>query len=558
MMLRLRFDHLVEKIRSDLMPRRRPSSAQPGPATLSRSLLNALLVATGGRFEVVHVTTTRSAGTGSFQDAITGGSSRITRIVVFDVSGATYNPLLANDVQRSDTAPRGNLYVAGQTAPPARDGSGRGFAFHGGIRVYQSNIVFEHLRIVPTAGPWRRDIESGGQVMCIPNDAIQNIIFRNCTIKHTTDVNVKVRGNAQEPRAFVQNFVLKDCLIAEPLSQRVGDPQNDYYGGHNFWVQINARSYRVLGHGNLLTSGLLRTPLVSTGSHSLWINNYGFNFGGPNKEPFASKTYGYPCNLDVRSPHGQEKWYHRNNTTAGVVCNEDYLISDQVGNHYEGGPRTRLPQPPARVWLSPVAFEKYQPDGGPTNWGHYFHLADNRVSTWYDEIFPLDTRGDSVCSLTGAERVNWLAPTWQPATHSRFDAAPHYSLPLTPLPSARVRDYALTYAGAWPSARDPGDRRIVSEVAARTNDAVAAAPADAQVTTTMQAVDVPHVGTQNTGRLEGDHALVAGHGSGRITRLEQWLHERHMDALGISQGDRNYDPDIVGRWIASTEEATVT
>jgi len=541
-----------------------------GSTTLNYSLLNPMLEDTGGQFEVYHVTNLNNSGAGSFPDAVTGGSSAVTRIVVFDVSGGCYMPITGGDTfSYDDLSPsRSNLYVAGQTAPLGPDG--RGFTFFGGL-MFQgvSRVVVEHIIMSPRTAHMNADKENGSQFRFTHGSASEKIVVRNCTLKNTLDASFVLQpANGQATGG--RNIVFIHNLVAQPGQNTSA---NDYYSAHGYSFMSNARNYRVLGAFNLMANGAMRTPLLRTGSHTAWINNYFWDFGGPNNRGWASEKMGYPVFFDVRNdPGGSDDWYHADEPppSSFALSFPNYIIADIIGNHYEGGPSTRIPLyyrngeggPLAQYMIGVMSAEDYNPIGGdgPSDWGHYLHLDNNRVETRFDQSWPDGfTDGVEIGSVTfyTGTVIGYDAPNSQPSNHITWRDDPRFAYPFTPVPWQDVRGICLAYAGAHPANREPDDARIVSAIAARTHTSpnAYADPPEDPVTTTVAAVSVPVVGTSSTGTLTGSHALVAGYGSGSITQLEQWLHGLHMGALGIPDGAPDYDPNIAGAWIADTTEA---
>jgi len=535
-------------------------SALPGggSATLTASLVNPMLTATGGDFEIYHVTNLDNTDTpGSFSEGLRGGSSAVTRIVVFDISGTVDMPFRgdAGWLHEDILMNRNNLYVAGETAPPSSNG--RGFVLNGGIRVYGAdNVVFSHISLVPSDGTMTSDPESGSQLWAFNLVPTRNIVLRNCSLRHTNDMSFTFNMRTASSPSYLENVVALNCMMAQPLNTHIGTA-NDAVSGHGYICNFNSRQYRGLYYGNVLACGNWRTPWFNTGCSGVFANNYVFNITGPSTGPLAG-GWSHPAYPHCRGAtydggaRNHDNWYYGAADTGGRYTNENHIIGDYVGNHIEGGDRYYLPD----NVFHPIYCEDVDltANGGPADGEVVFHLDDNRCSTWFDQVFA-NVSGNATCTYKGSEQENYLLPTSQTSNVFIWRDSPRHTLPFTLMPSASVRDYALAYAGAWPSDRSPGDTRVITGITDRTLSAVRATPGDADMALATDAADVPAVGTANTGTLGGGHSLVTGYDSGSITQLEQWLHDQHMAALGIPTGAADYDPNIAGNWIASTEEA---
>lgn len=404
-----------------------------GDAILTASILNPILEQTGGAFEVVHVTNTNNSGPGSIVDAVQGGSSSVARIVVFDVSGACFMPTVT-DPPSYDVLfiGRSNLYVAGQTAPAGPDG--RGFTVYGGLGSDDyGHIVLEHIVFSPQRDEWNGSKNNNANARFSYGTNTENIIIRNCTFKNTLDTSIQFSGSNGLFETGGRNIVFVNNLLAQPglLSNR-----SDYYGAHGYTIMVNPRTYRFLGAYNLLANGAMRTPLLATGSHTAWVNNYFWDFGGPNAEGWASEKMGYPVFLDIRGDGGSDNWWYSQEASPSSwsLSNPNYIIADIVSNHYEGGPSTRIPLYYrndedgflAQYMISVTSAEDYDPmaSGGPSDWGHHIHLRDNRVETRFDQhypdAFPDDIAIDSQTTYVGTV-TDYDGPTSQPSDHITFE-----------------------------------------------------------------------------------------------------------------------------------------
>lgn len=533
----------------------RPGAAAPTSGTLRHSLLNRMLQATAGRFELYHVTNEHAAGPGSFVDAVTGGSERTTRIVVFDLCGSCKlgfksdkkrDGTPAPALRRRDLEPRGNLFVAGETAPVAGDGSGGGFNCHGGLRLRRSNIFFRHLRLIPSGhGPMRnvKWYRSPGGLRLEPDTPERDIVFQNCDLHHTVDTGVMIRPPAG---GSITNFAMINCFVGEPLATASGF--DELAGAHHWAFQVFRRGWRILAYGNLFLSVGTRLPWFSGLSTMMFTNNFFYNCGGPG--PLLGHQFAIPIQMNW-GPH------HPDATGTAIV--------DWFGNAFRGGEQTNV------SGLIETTYVAWTGKKEPTSQQFFGYYGDNRFYTSCDEIFSNGMYWDSVCKETGRIRVDRIATAAPPFLRNYdlrkpwhgFDylARPAYAdtpagLPVSPLPSTAVEAHAMAYAGARPDARDANARRMHASIrdgSARVRQS--AVPTGFDPTPTAVAVDV-EPGGLGTGNIVGggDHPAVAGYERGDITPLERWLHRLHMRALGIPDGAADYDPDIAGRWTWSTAE----
>ena len=536
-----------------------PPSPPSGTSDLATSTLNAALVDSGGEFEIYHVTNENTSGAGSYDAAVTtlntaANGRPVTRIVVFDICGGVRYPTNSNangpNIERQFHQLRGNLFVAGETAPTAGDGSGAGFNVHGYPRLDAancSNIVFRHVRFIPSApGGAINDMnnyEAPRGFVVNPNSDLENIVLQNCEVNHGIDTSVYL--NPVNP-AFVTNFVMVNCVIAEALSDAEQATRSDLVFGHQFTFHARHHSDRVLVYGTLVSCMSARTPLTSDNCTTLWTNNFLYNCGGPGA---VSNVFFTMSQLQIdfidSGDYNYIEWSH-NAFRGGAQSNPQDLADEYFG------------------YFAPSLQERGDVHG---------YAAGNRFYTKWDATYTNGPAWDSVSTNLNAGFVYDATASATPAfngyhgtydhlvwePHSLWGADAGLTLPTTIKPASEVESYVMTYAGATPANRDANSQRIFDDIVAETARVrVGECPTFADPTLTTAAVDVPDgLGTVQLAGGDGTHPAVTGYDAGQVTGLEQWLHDRHMAALGIPSGAADYDPDVVGRWLSTTALPTL-
>ena len=290
------------------------------------SFLNRMLLDTGGAAEVYHVTNLNASGAGSFVDAITTGSTSVTRVVVFDVSGVcNLTPFSTISLYG-----RGNLFVAGETAPDPGDGNGRGFHLRGAeITVKEKNCVFRHITVQPSAGDWigrdRRDAGQGDKEGInwygggnnggpIRGFAVVNCSYHGCT-DETTQMKQYSGGDSGPATQHVGPTVFADNIMAACLheGQRKitldgDDPSTVQVKDGGFGPQTGYGAFNMLFLRNEIIGAVRRGPQIPASSDALMVNNdifgHGRSNGGDSAVPFI--LYAVPGDgIDTWSPHGE-------------------------------------------------------------------------------------------------------------------------------------------------------------------------------------------------------------------------------------------------------------
>lgn len=484
------------------------------------SMLGRMLAATEGRFEVVTVTNRDAAGAGSFAAAATGGDSGVTRLVVFAVNGdidlGNQNELQKNLLYIA----RSNLWIAGQSCPPAADHNGRGVRILGALRFGGSNVVVQHLRVQPHTG---RIPVGGGQDLeglhwyGQENDtANRRLLFQNCSVHGTSDEAMDIKTNRYR-RTTLRQVAVADCLIDGALNYNIArvvhdgaDPHTtDYQEGHNYGPMLGANTYHGLFLRNLMTSSVRRVPQFGWATSGLVVNNYMFNFG---RHHDGGNSSGVPITIDLKRVHPTPRLRH-------TECRIGF-----AGNYAEGGCRSNPWQNEGRL-LRDVANAAL----------HHWDGRDNVMLTYYARSGITAGRPGFMIAAKNSELRATVQGLWNPTTpgregHGVVLAEPPCALPPTLLTAEQAREACLRHAGAWPAERDRLDRQTVDEVLAKTHDAQGAVPSLPAIT--------PVAGVHPDG-LPAEPLALQPNG---LTAIETWLHARHVAAGG-------FDDHAAAEWL---------
>ena len=217
--------------------------------------------AVGGRGgKVVHVTTLRDSGPGSFRAAL---EAKGPRIVVFDVGGTielTRDLAMPND--------NGRITVAGQTAPGGVTILGGGLGLPGWSRSGHGtpDIIVRHLRVRGvhnTAGPGQ-----GGDAF----NAYwaRRVIVDHCSFTGACDETVDVIHSS--------DVTFQWCTIEEPALWGQGGAQHSE-GNHNTgFISAYEPAGNISFHHNLVAHSPRRNPMIRCGPADV-RNNVIYHFG---------------------------------------------------------------------------------------------------------------------------------------------------------------------------------------------------------------------------------------------------------------------------------------
>jgi len=462
------------------------------------SFLNRMLADTGGSAEIVHVTNLNASGPGSFVEAILGGSESTVRIVVFDVSG--HIPL---DHTRYEIT-RGNLVIAGETAPDPGDGTGRGVVLHTGrLRIKAKHTVIRHLHIFasdalydPAGDPLPGNMEavgyrfSGGDT---PRHILQNVSMRGCR-----DEAMEVMSDSSSRFSKV---AVADCLIPGALNKNVNDPNADFNDGHGYGPMQGAGTQETLWLRNLLASGSRRMPqLGGPYSDAIVCNNYIFNYGRHRASKYAS----VPFNVDFSNaapdplPPGTTGGY--NGQVSGF------------SNYAEGGRRTDPWDYPGMIYYDRFSAIEVYRDGG------------DYIVTYYDQDGILTGSDAWLSKAKNTQLRDTIQGEWvgnvTPLSNATVLSSPHLAPPPTVLSAENARQAALQHAGAFSAQRNQYDQQeVIDKVVDKTHDHRQIEPSTTPISTRTGAPP----------SLPGDPWTVEANG---LTKLENALNQFHLAAGG--------------------------
>ena len=510
------------------------------------SLLNTMLENTDGRAEIVHVSNLHAEGRGSFAEAISTGSNNVTRIVVFDVSGEIVLPKVNHNIRDRISTARKNLWIAGQTAPAPDVGRGRGITLRGRLKHRQGPFVVEHVRIRPVDGRGIFDHrnEDGRGLLFGPNrdsnggrgGPVGFVLWRNVSVEWTQDVIGAIGSStARGPNIpYAENVCVDNCLFAEPLNWKIAEQSGDYDDGHSYGLNVRGAAFRVLIRGTIHASAFNRTPQFSQCSSGMAVNNYTFNFGFHQS---SGRNWFHPMNFNPKSlltTRGRAYFADPGDLPPG----RQGIRVGAVGNYAEGGNRTDLSAP--YEWLNP--FHINRTDEPPYAGQIEYYDRGNYFSTHYDMNGVPDLGWNQVNCAGPYDKpvvdVPCACPIFTRDPHRILDEPP-FALTSTLYMARKAREHCLRFAGAWPAARDETDARIIAQVRGKTHSAVGASvESDTPVaSTTDRPPEIPH--DPGDGITCGrDHPLLQVE-SNRLTKLENWLVERHLAAGGCP--DTVYD-----------------
>jgi hypothetical protein len=492
------------------------------------SLLNTMLANTNGEAEIVHVTNLNANGPGSFQEAVTGGSSNITRIVVFDVSGECVLPIKKGDVYDRIFINRKNLWIAGQTAPDPGDGTGRGFTLKGGLVFRSEYIIVEHIRVQRIDGhpdPDKAKYDGRGiTVFTNPNYTREGknefYLFRNVTVRWTQDVSMGVGGTVKDGKySYPERIVIDNCLFAEPLNRNMDLDNGEYISGWSRGFNFSEGAQRGLFRGNLTASAIVRVPQVTQGTSSDIVNNFTFNYGCGS----GGDQWLYPLYLNSKN---SDDSYH------AQYSEQNAILIGVASNYAEAGNKTRLPGSPF-TYASSTNLDNVGDVGelGPNQW---WDDGKNRVVSYYDpESAPLNTepnRFNPNLEQTPFYDATAGAPD---SDYLEIVSEPPFPLPGIVFSASEAKEHCLTYAGAWPGDRDAVDVRIIREVQEKTHSPAATSEIGYTPVSTVTNMPPSIPDEPSDGQLDSNSSLLQEEANG-LTVLENWLNDQHINAGGCA------------------------
>ncbi len=199
--------------------------------------------ATGGRGgSVYHVTNLNDSGAGSFRDAVSASK----RIVVFDVGG-TIN-------LKSDVIVKGNITIAGQTAP-----GGGGITLRGGkIGMGGDNIIIRFVSSRPGENGSSECDAWGG-------DKGSNSIIDHCSIGWANDEQFGLYSNNQNQTVQYSLIGPSNCISYHSK------------GAHGFGIMLGKANNT--WHHNMIAHNISRNYRGKSTGPIDYVNNVIYNWG---------------------------------------------------------------------------------------------------------------------------------------------------------------------------------------------------------------------------------------------------------------------------------------
>ncbi|MBQ7875671.1 MAG: hypothetical protein IJ316_00110 [Clostridia bacterium] len=241
--------------------------------------------ATGGRGgSVYHVTNLNDSGAGSFRDAVSASN----RIVVFDVGG-TIN-------LKSDVVVKGNITIAGQTAP-----GGGGITLRGGkIGMGGDNIIIRFVSSRPGENGSSECDAWGG-------DKGSNSIIDHCSIGWANDEQFGLYSNNQNQTVQYSIIGPSNCISyhskgAHGFGIMLGKANNTWH--HNMIAHNISRNYRGKSTGAI---DYVNNVIYNWGYQTAYGTFGQVNYVGNYFKAGLSTTGGYRF-VDLSSGTGYEKF----------------------------------------------------------------------------------------------------------------------------------------------------------------------------------------------------------------------------------------------------------
>jgi len=270
----------------------------------------------GGR--VIKVTNLHDNGPGSLRKAVV---ARGPRTVIFEVSGII-------DLQRDLDIHRGNLTIAGQTAP------GDGITLRGfGLNVLADEVIIRYLRGRP------------GDAAGVETDAISvksgnNIIIDHCSTSWATDETLSISPAHKEVKRSIDNVTVQWSIISESLNKSVHSKGEHGYGTllrgsdgarysmhHNLWAHHSARMPRP---GNYLDRSTDPVGPVFDIRNNVFYN-WGGSYSGYNADTESISRYSFVGNHYFTGPNSNAAVaFDESSPYASLYFAENYMNGELV------------------------------------------------------------------------------------------------------------------------------------------------------------------------------------------------------------------------------------
>ena len=264
------------------------------PATNSETHVLAFPGAEGfGRFaaggrggRVIKVTNLEDHGPGSLRQAVIGQGART---VIFEVSGII-------DLERDLDIHRGNITIAGQTAP------GDGITLRGyGLNVHADDVIIRYLRVRPGD-------EAGVETDAISIKSGNNVIIDHCSTSWATDETLSISPSLKAAKRPIDNVTVQWSIISESLNRSVHSKGEHGFGSllrgsdgarysmhHNLWAHHRARMPRPGNYVDRETDPV--GPFIDIRNNVFY--NWGGSYSGYNADTDSISSYNFVDNYYV-------------------------------------------------------------------------------------------------------------------------------------------------------------------------------------------------------------------------------------------------------------------